>query len=276
MTKTRPGEKQFLASYNPHAYPPFALAVDLNIFTLRNGVLSVLLVERGEHPYKGYQALPGGHVNHGRESADDAAIRELAEETGLDWATIPGHLEQLQTYTAPDRDPRIAAGLHVASVAYFALAPDLPDPKAGDDAADARFWPVEDLDLTNQRAAWLTRTPYTGEAPALAYDHALILTDALDRVRAKLEYTTLAAQFVTEPFSLADLRRVYAAVWGQAPDLGNFRRKVLSTDGYVIPVERAHNAPTGSGGRPALLYRRGPAQTVTPPMTRSTGDSASE
>ena len=268
MTDRRPGEDEFLAAYDPTAFPPFALTVDLNIFTIRDGALTVLLVERGDHPFKGYWALPGGHVGHGRESAEQAAVRELSEETGLDWTTVAGHLEQLGTYTEPDRDPRIRAGLHVASVAYVALAPNLPRPTAGTDAARARFWPVEDLDLDAQRAAWLERRPYRADAPVLAYDHALILSHALERVRAKLEYTTLATQFVTEPFTLADLRRVYGAVWGSAPDLANFRRKVLKTSGFVVATSEHRAAASERGGAPQLLYRRGGAQWIDPPFIR--------
>jgi 8-oxo-dGTP diphosphatase len=94
--------------------------------------------------------------------------------------------------------------------------------------------------------------------------------DAVERVRSKLEYTTLATAFVPEPFSLADLRRVYKAVWGSAPDLANFRRKVLSTNGFVIPVAETAE-PTARGGRPAMLYRRGPATFLYPAMLRSDG-----
>ena len=264
----RPGEAEFLATYDPRAYPAFALTVDLTIFTIRAGVLSALLIQRGNHPYRGFWALPGGHVNHGQENTEQAARRELGEETGIDWSDASGFLEQVATYTDPDRDPRILAGLHVASVAYFALAPDLPDAHAGSDTYEARWWPVDDLDLQTQRAAWDGRGDYAGEAPHLAYDHALILSDALERVRAKLEYTTLAAQFVQEPFSLAELRRVYQAVWGTAPDLGNFRRKVLSTEGFVVAVEKADRPASEAGGRPPLLYRRGDAQYLYPPMLR--------
>jgi 8-oxo-dGTP diphosphatase len=105
------------------------------------------------------------------------------------------------------------------------------------------------------------------EVPELGYDHARILADALERVRSKLEYTSLATEFVEEPFSLGDLRKVYTAVWGEAPDLGNFRRKVLSTRGFVVAAaERGE-----SGGRPAQLYRRGQAVLLHPAMLRPSG-----
>jgi 8-oxo-dGTP diphosphatase len=263
----RPGEAAWLRAYDVHEYPPFALTVDLGVLTVRDGTLCVLLVERAEHAFRGWWALPGGHVKHGRESADDAAVRELREETNI--ATADGvHLEQLATYSEPQRDPRIKAGLQVASVAYIALAPELPEPVAGTDAAAARWWPVDELDLERQRASWKSGSAYAGRAPALAFDHAVILGDALERVRAKLEYTTIAARLVTEPFSLADLRQVYLAVWGDAPDLANFRRKVLSTPGFVVPAKRAARAPNEAGGRPPTLYRRGAGQWITPPMAR--------
>jgi len=225
-------------------YPPFAVTVDLVVFTIRGGQLSVLLVERANDPYAGTWALPGGFVDID-EDAETAAWRELLEETGVE--RFEGHLEQLRTYSDPDRDPR----MRVVSVAHVAFAPDLPEPIAGDDAAAARWWAVDDV--------------VAGE-PALAFDHAEILADAVERVRSKLEYTTLALDFVAEPFTLAELRRVYTAVWGTAPDLGNFRRKVLGTEGFVVATQ-SHGSPAG-GGRRALLYTRGPATELQPPMLR--------
>jgi 8-oxo-dGTP diphosphatase len=253
----RAGEREFLTSYQPGEYPSFAVTVDLAVFTIRAGLLTVLLVQRREHPYRGYWALPGGFVR-ADESAGDAAVRELAEETGV--TTFTGHLEQLRTYSDPGRDPRT----RVVSVAHVALAPGLPDPQPGGDAAAARWWPVEDLSLDGGGP----------DAPPLAFDHAQILADALERVRSKLEYTTLAASFVAEPFTLADLRRVYKAVWGTAPDLGNFRRKVLGTSGFVAEVQRSGSAAAGPvGGRPPLLYRRGDAAFLQPPMLRPQEES---
>lgn len=228
-------------------HPPFAVAVDLAIFTIRDGALAVLMIERGEDPYAGTWALPGGFVRPD-EDAETAAWRELHEETGVE--RFAGHLEQLQTYSAPERDPR----MRVVSVAHVAFAPDLPAPEAGSDAATARWWAAADL-LDNE------------DRPQLAFDHAQILSDARERVRSKLEYTTLAREFVAEPFTLPELRRVYAAVWGTPPDLGNFRRKVLGTDGFVVPTD-SHGSPSQAGGRKALLYRRGPARLIQPPMLR--------
>ncbi len=230
-------------------HPPFAVAVDLAIFTIRHDALSVLLVERGEEPYAGSWALPGGFVQPD-EDAETAAWRELHEETGV--ARFAGHLEQLRTYSAPDRDPR----MRVVSVAHVAFAPDLPEPSAGSDAAGARWWAAADLLDAADR-------------PDLAFDHAVILADARERVRSKLEYTTLAREFVADQFTLPELRAVYAAVWGTPPDLGNFRRKVLGTEGFVVPTE-THGVPSEAGGRKALLYRRGPATVIQPPMLRTT------
>jgi 8-oxo-dGTP diphosphatase len=252
----RAGEREFLRRYDPGEFPAFALTVDLAVFTLRAGVLAVLLVQRREHPYRGFWALPGGFVR-ADESADAAARRELAEETGA--TTFTGHLEQLRTYSSPDRDPR----MRVISVAHVALAPGLPEPRPGGDAAAARWWPVEDLGLGDAIAG------AGGDAVPLAFDHPRVLADALERVRSKLEYTTLATSFVAEPFTIADLRRVYATVWGSAPDLANFRRKVLGTPGFVVEVERSVTAAAGAaGGRPPLLYRRGEAGVLHPPMLR--------
>jgi 8-oxo-dGTP diphosphatase len=109
------------AAYDAREWPPFAVTVDLVVLTVRDGVLSALVIRRGEDPFAGHPALPGGFVRP-RESLDGAAARELAEETGL--ADLPVHLEQLATYGAVDRDPR----MRVVSVAYLALAPDLPRP----------------------------------------------------------------------------------------------------------------------------------------------------
>lgn len=282
MTARRSGapgtgdEGHYLAGYRPESFPPFAVTVDLAVFTIRDGTLCALLVRRGEHPYRHAWALPGGFVRVD-ESTDDAALRELGEETALD-GPFAGHLEQLRTYGDPGRDPR----MRVVSVAYVALAPDLPTPAPGGDAADARWWPVARLGLDQAdgpehgdgasapcgTAPGPAADPAPGPAADLAFDHARILRDALERVRSKLEYTTLATRFVAEPFTLADLHRVYRAVWGHAPDLANFRRKVLGTAEFVRVAPGSPAAPGPSGGRPPLVYRAGTATTLRPPLLR--------
>jgi 8-oxo-dGTP diphosphatase len=226
------------------AFPPFAVAVDLVVLTIRDGRLQVLLIERGEEPYLGQLALPGGFV-HPNEDLLPAAIRELAEETGI--SQPPGHLEQLATYGRPDRDPR----MRVVSVAYLVLAPDLPDPVAGTDAAASRFMAVGSLMRRRNR---------------LAFDHWEILRDGVERARAKLEYSALATAYCPSEFTVGELRAVYEAVWGIELDPRNFHRKVTGTPGFLTPT----GTMTGrGGGRPAQLYERGPTTMLNPPILRS-------
>ncbi|MBI2705549.1 MAG: NUDIX hydrolase [Actinobacteria bacterium] len=235
---------------------PFGVTVDVAVLTVRHGQLAALLVERKYEPFRFRWALPGGFVRVDEE-LEDAARRELAEETGLVLGPkrsprgVPSHLEQLRTYGAPDRDPR----RRVVSVGYLAMIADVPRPEAGSDAATARYWAASDLCL-----------PRLGQrrGTKLAFDHAEILADAVERARAKLEYTTLATAFVDETFTLGELRRVYEVVWGEELHEANFRRKLLSTPGFVEPT--GTTAPTD--GRPAQLFRNGGATTLHPPILR--------
>ncbi len=225
--------------------PPetFAVAVDLAVLTVRRGTLCVLLVKRGVEPFKGRRALPGGFV-HRSEDLAAAAHRELREETGL--ADLEVHLEQLATYGTPGRDPRD----RVISVAHLALVPDLPEPTAGSDAADAGWEPVDDL---------------LGHPRKLAFDHHRILSDAVERARSKLEYSPVGAAFCEPSFTINELREVYQAVWNCELDPRNFHRKITSTPGFVEPTgERT----TRQGGRPAALYQVGSARLLHPPMLR--------
>jgi 8-oxo-dGTP diphosphatase len=220
-------------------HPPFGVAVDLVVLTVIDGALRALLIERGEEPFAGELALPGGFV-HIDEGLDEAAARELAEETGVRVA----HLEQLATYGDPDRDSR----MRVVSVAYLAMVPEPPSPTAGTDATAAAWRPVRDL-----------------AAEQLAFDHRKILEDGIERARGKLEYTTLATAFCPPEFTIAELREVYEAIWGEPLDPRNFSRKVLSSDGFVVATQAT---TTRGGGRPARLYRSGPATELTPPIRR--------
>jgi 8-oxo-dGTP diphosphatase len=194
-------------------------------------------------PYKGSWALPGGFVR-ADEDLEAAAARELREETGV---APRAHLEQLRSYGAPGRDPR----MRIVSVAYLALVADLAPPVAGDDAAEARLWPVTELGQLR-----------------LAFDHPRIIADALERARAKLEYTSLATSLLPGPFTIGDLRRVYEAVWGVALHQANFRRKVLSTRGFVEST--GQQAPTGRGW--SELYRPGTTTQLHPALLRPTGE----
>lgn len=217
------------------------LTVDLAVLTVRENRLAVLVVERGHEPFAGWPALPGGFLRAG-EDLPDAAERELADETGIDGRSL--HLEQLAVYGDPDRDPRD----RVVSVAYLAIAPDLPIPTAGSDASGARRAPVDDV------------------IDALAFDHSKILADAVERARNRLEYTTVAAAFCGPTFTIGDLRHVYEVVWDKTVDPRNFSRKVVQSRGFVEPTGDRRMPETG---RPAALYRRGQAQILNPPLLRS-------
>jgi ADP-ribose pyrophosphatase YjhB (NUDIX family) len=241
------GEGEFLAGYDPRAYPAVAVTVDVVALTIRDGRLCVLLVERAEHPFAGHRALPGGFVRPD-ETLDAAALRELTEETGLrpgEGALERVHLEQLRTYGDPGRDPR----MRVFSVAYLAFAPSLPDPRAGGDASAAYWVPAE-------------------QAADLAFDHDAVLADGLDRARSKLEYTPLAAAFVDREFTIGELRQVYAAVWGEELHAGNFHRKVLSVPGFVESTGETTAKGGERGGPRAKLYRAGDARLLHPALLR--------
>ena len=203
-------EELFLTDYVPREYPSVALAVDLVVFAVTSGTLNAVFVRRGTHPFKGSLALPGGFVLPD-EDALTAAWRELEEEAGLDLGAHRAHVEQLATFSAPQRDPR----MRVASVAHLALlATDgrtLPELAMGSDAAAAEWLPVHDV-LANAD---------------LAFDHRDILGAGLDRLAGKIEYTLTASRLVPEEFTLNELRRVYQAVWDtERLDAGNFTRKM--------------------------------------------------
>jgi 8-oxo-dGTP diphosphatase len=199
------------------------VTVDVVIFTIRAGTLHVLLVRRAASPFAGRHAIPGGFV-HEDESLEAAARRELAEETGV----RDVYLEQLYTFGEPGRDPRG----RVVTVAYFALiASDEVALRAGTDAAEARWFPVAAL-------------------PPLAFDHDRILAYALERLRNKLEYTTVGFQLLPARFTLGELQAVYEAILGRRLDKRNFRRKI-DLLGIVTPLR----AQRRTGRKPARLYR---------------------
>lgn len=230
------------SDYDPAAFPPFAVTVDIVVFTIEDGDLKVALVERGQEPFKGSLALPGGFVRP-HENLQDAAMRELTEETGLE---SPEHLVQFGAYGDPARDPR----MRVVSVGYWAIVPELPEPMGGSDAAAARKVSISTV---------------LADEDALAFDHHRILSDAIEQAQRALEETTVATDFCDEEFAISDLRTVYQAVWGMTLDQGNFQNKVLEVEGFVQPTGKRR---TGGRGRPPELYRAGPAERIHPPFRR--------
>ncbi|ABD10480.1 ADP-ribose pyrophosphatase [Frankia casuarinae] len=229
---------------DPWEPPAVLLAVDLVILTLRGTRLQVLLVERGIEPHRGALALPGGFLAHAEEGIGAAARRELAEEAGLEGEGL--YLEQLGVYGKPGRDPRG----RVVSVAYLAVAPRLPEPVAGTDAAAACWQPTECV--------------LSGDL-ALGFDHRRIIADGVERARTKLEHSALATAFCGPVFTISELQAVYETVWGMRLDPRNFYRKVQKVDGFIVPTGGEQRTTVG---RPARLFRAGPSAVLSPPITR--------
>lgn len=217
-----------------------SVTVDMVVFTVVDFDLKLLLIERGIEPFEGHWALPGGFVKVGDgvdeqgEDLDDAAARELQEETSL--STRDVFLEQLYTFGKAGRDPRG----RVVSVAYYALVPAdrVPRVQAGDDAADATWISVSRLDRLE-----------------LAFDHAEIIDVAVERIAGKIEYDLrLAMSLVPRSFTKAELRRVFEVVTGNDYDKSNFNKRFnrMIEDGVIVdaPGKRSPSGP----GRPAHLY----------------------
>jgi len=208
-------------------HPRPALSVDCAVFGLSERGLEVLLVQRDLPPFEGSWALPGGFVRE-NEDLEDAARRELREETGLEGV----FLEQLYTFGEPGRDPRG----HVVSVAWVALV-NVRDHavSAATDARDAAFFPVGDL-------------------PELAFDHDRILAVAEERVRGKVRYRPIGFELLPPEFTLAQLQHLYETVLGRELDKRNFRKKLLAAGFLEDTGEREEGVPH----RPAKLYRFDP------------------
>jgi 8-oxo-dGTP diphosphatase len=241
-SNARPGEDAFLHAYRPADFPRPSVTVDIAAFSVIDAELRVLVIRRGEHPFKGSWALPGGFVRVGDghrdqgEDLDAAAARELDEETGLSVRNV--HLEQLGAFGAAGRDPR----MRVITVAYFALIrPDLvPLVRAGGDAAAAEWLAVSAL------------TPSD-----LAFDHDIILRGALARIAERIDRSSIAAGLVARTFTVPELRHVHAIITGRPQDPGNFRRKFerMVEEGVI---EQAPGMRL-TASKPALVYRFTPS-----------------
>ena len=200
-----------------------AIAVDVVLLTIQGGTLKVLLVKRRQPPYRGAWALPGGIVG-GEESVDAAALRELQEETNI--GTI--YLEQLYTFGEPARDPRG----RVITVAYYALV----------------NWQRFELKARQRvsEAQWFAVT----RLPVLAFDHRRIVDYALERLRHKINYTTVSFQLLPRSFTLTELQGAYEVILSRRLDKRNFRRKMLQ----LGILKGTGDFKANGRQRPARLY----------------------
>jgi 8-oxo-dGTP diphosphatase len=212
-------------NYDPTRYDRPSVTVDVVIFTLQERELHVLLVKRKHWPFEGRWAIPGGFVQID-ESLEQAARRELEEETGVHDI----YLEQLYTFGEPKRDPRT----RVISVAYIALvSADKQTLRVSDESTDVRWFSVKRL------------------PGPLAFDHDAILATGMERLRSKLEYTTLAFQLLPEVFSILELKHIYEQILGEPElDKGNFYRKIKDANVLEDTGMRREGR-----GRPTTLYR---------------------
>jgi len=210
-------------TYDLAKYAKPSVTADIIIFTIKRSELKVLLIKRKAWPFKNLWAIPGGFVGI-NEPLDEAAERELMEETGLKDV----YLEQLYTFGEPKRDPRT----RVITVAYYALiSSDNMRLKATTDASDVRWFSIDEI-------------------PKLAFDHNQILDYALQRIRNKIEYTDIAFQLLPEKFTLTELQGVYEVILGKKLDKRNFRKKVKEI-GIIMPL---HETKMEGAHRPAQLF----------------------
>ena len=258
-------EKEFLAQYDPGDYPRPSVTVDMMVLGPKKDYsgLKILLVKRGEHPFINCWALPGGFVRP-EESCYEAAARELGEETGL--KNI--FLEQVYTFSKPDRDPRT----RVMSVSYMALSPVVPRVKGGDDALEAAWFDFEFTDnmlhiynddigisivyqlstkrFKNGNIKYSNIVPTLKSKTRLAFDHVEIIVESMIKLRREIEYTDLPFSMAKHEFTLPDLQVIYELLLGHKLYKANFR---------IMVAERIEDVGKKSksviGKRMSELYR---------------------
>ncbi|SUB84207.1 bifunctional nicotinamide mononucleotide adenylyltransferase/ADP-ribose pyrophosphatase [Pragia fontium] len=221
-------EQEYLNNYSIHHYDIPLLSIDIAIFTLIEGKLHILLVERGDYPFKGVWALPGGFIDKQQDQDLHAcALRKLTEKTGV---TAP-HLEQVETIGNQTRDPR---GWSVTSL-YMALIPYSPTSEFVEAVTDARWWPYEQaLELD------------------LAFDHHQLIETARARLKNKTAYTILPIHVLNTPFTLTQLQQTFEELLEKRIEKKSFRRRILSAD---LLEEVGQGLPEGGLGRIAALYQ---------------------
>lgn len=205
-----------------YKYPHPAVTTDCVIFGFDGERLQVLLVERGIEPYKGRWAFPGGFLKMD-ETAEEGALRELKEETGLEGA----YMEQFHTFSAPERDPRE----RVITIAYYALV-KIQKVKGGDDAASARWFPLDEI-------------------PSLAFDHDYILRMATQRLREQIHFQPIGFELLPEKFTIKELQLLYEAILGINFDRRNFAKKMFHLEILTDLEETIWPTPK----REAKLYK---------------------
>lgn len=211
-------------NYNLNDYQCPSVTVDILVFTIENNELKVLLIKRGIEPFKDEWALPGGFIRMD-ESLEDAALRELLQETGVKNV----YLEQLYTFGEPKRDPRT----RVITVVYFALVPSTKlDLKASSDAADVSWFPINKL-------------------PKLAFDHKRIIDYAINRLKSKIEYSNIVYGLLHPKFRLSELQKVYEIILNKKMDKRNFRKWILS----LGLLESTGEKDIDGAHRPAELFK---------------------
>ena len=239
-------EEEFLQHYDASKYERPSVTADIIIFTIdEDDELNLLLIKRGGFPYKGFWAIPGGFLNVGKESIDDAAARELNEETGIKNA----FLKQLYTFGKPGRDPRTT----VISVAYTALIPKKKlTVKAGDDASDAKLFKVKEV----KNGFIFVNDEITLTEKDLAFDHSEIIRTAITRLRGRIDYEPDAFDLLRDKksFTISELKRIYETIKNKSLDLPNFR-KAFFRDYVDTGRATLTNQTALTKGRSARLYR---------------------
>jgi len=220
-------QASFLENYNIHEFDIPLTSVDMTIFTIEDDTLKLLLVKRAQFPNKGEWALPGGFINlKTDDTLNDTVSRKLKEKTGVDIS----HLEQVATYGSASRDPR---GWSV-TISYMALISNKNITLTSDESSEEVAWlPIEEVQNNYQ----------------LAFDHSSILAESYQRLKSKVQYTSLPINLLPNTFTLSELQKTFELILGYSIEKKSFRRRLLSAD----IITETGEMRVGSN-RPAKVY----------------------